>query len=153
MACTPTTMVRLVLGATRAAELMSPRVVSIRADATVAEALALLTQRSFNAAPVIEESGRPVGVVSRADILIHSREQTPLERKLPAVPRTEADDPTRVRDIMTPAVFSVRPETEASRVIEQMLTFNVHQLFVVDDSESLIGVISTLDVLRCLRPE
>lgn len=153
MAGTQATTARLVLSAATAVDLMSPRVVSIWADATVAEALAALTQKTFNAAPVIEESGRPIGVVSRADILIHNREQSPLDRAAPDRPNPEPVDPTRVRDIMTPALFSVTGDTEASQVVEQMLTFNVHQLFVVDESQSVIGVISTLDVLRRLRPE
>jgi len=37
-------------------------------------------------------------------------------------------------------------------VIEDMLGLRVHQLFVVDQDQVLVGVISTLDVLRHLRP-
>jgi CBS domain-containing protein len=58
---------------------------------------------------------------------------------------------TLVRDIMTRAVFSVTPETPAAAVVEQILTLNVHRLFVVDRLGVLIGVISALDVLRRLR--
>jgi CBS domain-containing protein len=55
-------------------ELMSPNPVSIRRDASIREALELLTDYGFGAAPVIDEAGRPVGVVSRTDVLIHERE-------------------------------------------------------------------------------
>ena len=136
---------RLTLDAARAADLMSPNPVSIRAEATIPEAIATLTQRGFSAAPVIGESGRPVGVVSRADILIHLREAAAPDGTLPA-------GATRVQDIMTPAVFSATPEMPADRVVEQLVTLNVHQLYVVDGDQALIGVISALDVLRRLRP-
>src|SRR5215212_5634647 len=100
---------RLVLEPACAGDLMTPNPVSIREEATIPEAIALLTQRGFGAAPVIDEAGRPVGVVSRADILIHQR-----ERALPdgTIPVGDAV----VSDIMTPAVFSVPPETPADKV-------------------------------------
>jgi CBS domain-containing protein len=52
---------------------------------------------------------------------------------------------------MTPAIFSVAPDTAASRVVEEMLALKVHRLFVVDSDGTLVGVITALDVLRHLR--
>jgi CBS-domain-containing membrane protein len=138
---------RMVLEPLRAADLMSANVISVRAEATVSEAITVLTGRGFRAAPVIEESGRPVGVLSRADVLVHEREEL-------ALGATASADPTRVRDIMTPVVFSVTPQTGADKVVEQMLELNVQQLFVVDQQgEYVVGVITTLDVLRRLQRE
>lgn len=135
---------RLSLDAARADELMTPNPMSIRAEATVPEAVAVLTERGFCAAPVIGESGRPIGVVSQTDILIHERERM----RSAVVPSLNA---TLVRDIMTPAVFSVSPQTPVEQVVEQLLTLNVHQLYVVDEEQFLLGVISAHDVLRRLR--
>jgi CBS domain-containing protein len=146
MMSTPTVSraARLVLDAARAADLMTVNPMSLRAEATVPEAIAWMTEKGFSAAPVIDESGRAVGVVSRADILVHERER--LRSALPP-----AADTTLVRDIMTPAVFSVTPLMPVELVIEQMLALNVHQLYVVDDDQALIGVISARGVLRCLN--
>jgi CBS domain-containing protein len=55
-----------------------------------------------------------------------------------------------VRDMMTPAVFSVLSSTPAPRVIADMVALKVHQIYVVDDGGVLIGVINALDVLRHL---
>jgi len=145
---------KLVLRAETAADLMTPNPVSINDTATVTEAVALLTDRGFSAAPVIDQAGQPVGVVSRSDILVHDRERaagTPAAAGGGAAAESAAGDPTPVRDIMTPAVFSVTPDTPAASVVEQMLELNVHHLFVVDAAGVLVGVISTLDVLRRLR--
>jgi len=49
-------------------------------------------------------------------------------------------------------LFSVRTDTPADKVIEQMLALNVHRLFVVDAANVLVGVISALDIVRHLRP-
>ena len=51
---------------------------------------------------------------------------------------------------MTPVVFSVRPETPARQVIEEMLHLRVHRLFVIDADGVLVGVIATSDILRHL---
>ncbi len=138
---------RLVLDEWKAAELMTPSPVSIRESATVREAIELLTRRGISGAPVIDEAGRPVGVVSRADILVHDRETVDYVAPADDEEKTGAD---RVRDIMTPAVFCVPPDAPASRVVREMTELKVHRLFVVDELGVLIGVISVLDVLRRL---
>jgi CBS domain-containing protein len=122
------------------------------------EAIALLSDKGFSAAPVIDEAGHPVGVVSHSDILVHQRERikqltADAHRAYAAGvagPAPETDR-ARVRDIMTPAVFAVTPSTPAAQVVSQLLTLNVHRLFVVDRTGVLIGVVTTLDVLRNLR--
>src|SRR5436853_4287411 len=65
----------MILRALTAAELMSPNPVSLRDTATVPEAMALLVDQGFSGAPVIDAAGRPVGVVTQTDLLIHDREQ------------------------------------------------------------------------------
>src|SRR5262249_52433898 len=64
----------------------------------------------------------------------------------------ERVDRTTVRDLMTPAVFAVAPESSAAEVVREMLALKVHRLFVVDACGVLVGVISALDVLRRLNP-
>src|SRR5262245_26836497 len=157
------TLPRLCLAADTAAEMMTPTPVSVRADASVQEAIVLLTDKGYSAAPVIDTAGRPVGVLSRSDILVHDRETVVhLERRPEfyhqAELKTKAGEPlegfqvervdrTRVRDLMTPAVFSVAPDTAAAKVVSEMLALRVHRLFVVDKGGVLVGVISALDVL------
>ena len=157
----------LCLRAETAADLMTPSPVSVRADASLREAIALLIDRGYSAAPVIDEAGRPVGVLSRTDVLIHDRERVehpvPLAEYYAAELLTDDEslgegfqvervDPTRVRDVMTPAVFAVGPDASPARVVREMLRLRVHRLFVVDNGGVLIGVISALDVLRGLQP-
>jgi CBS domain-containing protein len=159
----------LVLRAEYAADLMTPNPVSVRADATVREAIALLVDNAYSAAPVIDHAGRAVGVVSRSDILAHERERvehaapvpeyyresdltTDAGEFLPGGFQVEQVQRTRVEEIMTPAVFAVRPDTPVATVVNDLLALKVHRLFVVDRDGVLVGVISTLDVLRHLQP-
>ena len=155
----------LTLRARTAADLMATNPVSLRADATVAEALLLFTNKGITAAPVIDEAGHPIGVLSRSDLLVHQREaisqhpsaapffQDASLSERSAAPTATADSgrPVTVADLMTPAVFAVSPDAPARRVIEEMLALHVHRLFVVDDNGFLTGVISAMDVLRNLE--
>jgi CBS domain-containing protein len=150
-----------------AEELMAPNPISIAAAANVQEALMLLTDKNFSAAPVIDEGGRPVGVISRSDLLVHDREagrkvatapsyylenEVAGARHVPEGFQVESVDRTIVEDIMTPAVFSVRPDTPVSKVVSEMIGLHVHRLFVTDEDGTLVGVISTMDLLKQLRP-
>lgn len=149
-------MPHLVLHAQTARELMTPDPVSLRRDATVAEAAAFLSTRGFSAAPVIDDAGRPVGVVSRTDLLHHHGQRAV---RLLAAPlgsgggTSEPEDSAPVRSVMTPAVFCITADTPAAKAVDKMLALNVRRLFVVDDAGVLVGVISAFDVLRGLgRP-
>lgn len=159
---------RLVLEAETAEDLMTPNPVSISETATIQEAAAFLTDREISAAPVIDEAGHPVGVLSRADIVRHDREvarylppsrdfydkaelRTDAGEKLGSGFQVESTDHGLVRDIMTPTVISVAPTAPALQVVGEMLAFKVHRLFVVDQAGVLVGVISAFDVLRRLR--
>ena len=158
------------LHAVLADDVMSPNPVSMRDELTVHEAVVFLTERRISAAPVINAAGRPVGVVSEADILRHDREHTEhlywlpqkqLDRELTLGSgehldkgsfEVELPDVTRVKDIMNPVVYSVRRTTPIFEVVHQLVKRHIHRLFVVDEDNSLVGVITTLDILRRLGP-
>lgn len=146
------------LHAKTARELMTPGPLSIHEGASVQEAADFLYTKGISAAPVINEAGRPIGVISLMDLVWYQRDQcarfrsqheyfqldtsagTPVERK----------ECCAVIDIMTPAVFSVKGETPCHQVVEEMVRSKIHRLFVVDEQRILIGVISALDVMRDL---
>src|SRR5262245_11703445 len=133
-------------GAT-AADLMTPNPVSLQASAPVHEAVAFLTDTGYSAAPVIDDAGRAIGVISRTDIVVHDRAR--LESLTGPSPEAPVDT-ARVRDLMTPTVFAVAPEVPATEAARRMADCNVHRLFVVDRDGILVGVLSALDLLRHL---
>ncbi len=158
---------RLVLAAKTAEDLMSRNPVSIRDGTSVKEAAALLLDRGYGAVPVIDRGGRPVGVLSRTDIVRYERERTdylargpaggadrpvPGER-LPGGFQIEDVDRMTVRDLMTPMVFTVKPETPAPMVALEMTARKVHRLFVTDNDGTLVGVVTTSDIVRKLTFE
>jgi CBS domain-containing protein len=129
-------MISLTLEAKTAEELMTPNPVSISEHTAIIDAASVLSSQEFSALVVTNDAGRPVGVVSRTDIV--RREANP-------------SSTTDVREIMTATVVSVRPEDPAWEVIAKMVAFKLHRLFVVDRTGVLTGVISTFDIVRKLR--
>lgn len=146
-----------------AEDLMTPNPLSLEESLSLREAIAFLIDRGISGAPVIDKSGRPVGVLSQSDVMVHDRETVehiapvehesgaPLPRDMRRGFQIEKVDRTQVRDLMTPVVFSVALSTTAAKVVEQMCELNVHRLFVVDRNGILVGVISALDILRHLN--
>jgi CBS domain-containing protein len=158
---------RLTLTLQTAKELMTPEPITVRAGGTVKQAIAMMVDRGVSALPVVDDDGRPVGVLSQTDIVIHDRNkqtQAPAEYYTTTnllsgstrlLARFSLDDQnnTRVHEIMTPTVFAVRPDDPVTRVVGDMVAFKIHRLFVIDKSGALLGVISAFDVLRKLRAD
>jgi CBS domain-containing protein len=122
---------------------------SIHENAPIADAAAILIDRGVGAVPVLDDHNRPVGVLSRSDIVRYFRSRTDAS--------VSASEPCisgkkLVKEIMTPAVISVPPDAPAVEVVAKMLALGrIHRIFVVDPAGALTGVISSLDVLRKLR--
>ncbi|HEV8062630.1 MAG TPA: CBS domain-containing protein [Gemmataceae bacterium] len=149
-----------------AADLMTPHPVSIHGQASVDEATVLFTDRAFTGAAVIDENGRPIGVLTSSDILIHDREKSncvtictrdysqqefsaQAERnRLKSGYQVVNVDRTTVSSVMTPVIFSVAPESSLRKVMHELVSLQIHRVFVVDNDGVLVGVISANDVLK-----
>jgi len=155
----------LVLNASSAAELMTSDPVSVREDAPLREAARLLMDKDISAVPVVDEAGRPVGVLSRTDLVRYLSETVchpePAMHGAGAASASSVGAPhvavgeLTVREIMTPAILSVPPDTTAVDVVAHLLGLgNVHRVFVEDSAGAVVGVVSARDVLRKLhRPD
>jgi len=124
---------------TTAAELLQYKgnaVISIAQDATVFEALQLMSNHNVGALLVIE-NGRVIGIVTERDYA----------RKV--ILQGRASKSTRVGDIMSRAFISVTPATPAEECMGIMTEKRVRHLPVID-ATSLVGLISIGDVVRAI---
>ncbi len=119
----------------RATDLMTANPVSVRHAIPVREAAAVLADRDISAAPVVNDAGRAVGVLSRSDILL-------------AVSAGVETAP--VREVMTPSVIAVAPQASARDISEAMAQHMVRRVFVTDREGVPVGVVSTTDLFRGL---
>ncbi len=156
---------RLCLDAETAADLMVSNPIPLASDATVKEAVVFLAENNLHAAPVIDQVGRLVGILSQSDIVdkagyLATRPDYYDAAKLDVRLENECDVPRDVhavarlpiRDIMAQDVVAVALDAPVEKVVDEMLHRRVHQLFVVGPDRTLTGVISYSDILKHLAP-
>lgn len=122
----------------RAQDIMTSEMITVEADASIHEAATLLVDHGISGAPVRDEFGRIVGLISLRDIV-----------RFEAEARKEG----QVRSYMTPIVIALPEDSSIHEVIEAMLQRNVHRVLVRDTEGDIRGIISSLDVLRALFRE
>ena len=149
-----------------AKEVMNPSVEAVRDDLTVQELAAFLTEREITGAPVVNERGKLVGVVSAMDIVENAAEGAefvPTGENGPHVRQdvrehinpgdlrrmhVENSGP-QVREIMTPTVFTIPEDTPVEKVAQTMISGRVHRLLVTRRGR-MVGIVTTLDLLKLL---
>jgi CBS domain-containing protein len=125
------------------ADIMHTKLHTLDVDATVADAVAALTDCGVSALPVLDRQGRAVGICSTRDVLeAECRCHDPAEREL-------LFERTRVLEIMTPWAVTAHPDENVRAVASRMLEQKVQRLFV-EDQGALVGVISQTDIVAAV---
>ena len=113
-----------------------PDIYSIDPDATVLDALRLLEQKNIGALLVMK-GGQLSGIFSERDyarrMILHGR----------------SSKETKVREVMTPDVFVIAPDTTSGECMVHMTDRHIRHLPVVEGGR-VVGVISIGDVVRCV---
>jgi CBS domain-containing protein len=138
-------------------EVMSDDIYAFAQDTSIETAARVLTTRSISGAPVLSPSGKPVGVVTMADLVDPDRPRTqrngyPLFYHLTDSEIEEIGDDIlmnegQVADVMSPFVLSIGSTATLIEASNRMISERVHRLLVMDDTR-LVGVVTTLDLLR-----
>lgn len=141
-------------------DIMIRDVITIPADATLSEVAALLTVKNISGAPVVDETGRMVGIISESDLLSETRRRAGLPQvgafglfTLPqeTLERIYHNGATLLAsEVMTKKVTTVPADMSVSNAGDLMVRTKINRLPVVDDNENLIGIVTREDVLRCL---
>ncbi len=138
-------------------ELMTRNVVRVRPDTPFKEIVRELAENDVTAVPVVDPSGRVVGVVSEADLMRKSADQPDPFGRVP-VPSPEAwerakAEGARAEEIMSAPPVCARPEWNVVETARLMAAQNVKRLPVVDETDKLVGIVSRADVLRVFLRE
>jgi len=138
------------------ADVMTRSVVAVRSDMSLEEVTEVFLARSISGAPVIDDAGRPIGVVSKTDLLRAAHDagdSGALEEVVERGYHIHEMAVPRVSDVMTPLVFSLSQDAPVARAAALMAFEGVHRVPVVDDDGVLVGIVSAIDVLRWMARE
>lgn len=129
-------------------EVMTTPVITVPRTWTAKQAILLLYEKDITAAPVVDEHGRMVGIVSEMDLLRGEFEADPRAYlRLSAPPGSQP--PVGVEDVMSPNVKTVREDTDILDLVELMITTGVKSVPVVRGDE-LVGMVSRRDLMGIL---
>ncbi|MCX7670854.1 MAG: CBS domain-containing protein, partial [Anaerolineae bacterium] len=131
-----------------AADIMSRPVITVRADARVSDAVALMTRERIKRLPVVDEQGALVGIVSRLDVLAAAASGAAGAEALPAL---QPGAGQVARDVMFRDVPTVAPDASLSEVVDRLLATPLRRVVVVDEARRVLGIIVDDDLLARVR--
>ena len=123
--------------------LMSGKVYCVSEDVSVQALATLLLEGGFSRVPVVDEGGKPIGVVSQADLVRHHYESGTASHEALST----------VGDIMTEVSFALDEEALVSQAAAMMALERIDSIPVVDPMGQVVGLLSSLDVLYWLACE
>lgn len=142
----------------KAEEVMTSPVTTIDVGAPLIDALRLMTDLAVSGLPVVDASGKLVGMLTEGDLLRRTEIGSSINRPrwleyLLGSARQAREYITAnsrdVKDLMSDHPITVGPDAELDEVASLMLSGQVKRLPVVRDG-AVIGIISRSDLLRVL---
>jgi CBS domain-containing protein len=141
-----------------ASDVMTHNVVSAEQNAPIGDAINLMLDRRISGLPVVDGSGKVVGMLTEGDLL--RRAETRTERQRPRWlefllgPIRLADEYVRahgrkVGEIMTEDVVSVTEDTPLAEIVQLMERHRIKRLPVLR-GDVLVGIVSRADLVRAV---
>jgi len=145
-------------------DLMTTQVLTIKGTDTLKQATVQFALHNVSGAPVVDEDGHLIGIISETDVLelvmkyqdklsidhpsLHMLEapmdETAVDEDIRKA--TEAISATLVKNIMTRTVLTTNPDALIVDVIEGMISKNVNRVPVIEKGV-LVGIISRGDII------
>ncbi len=139
-------------------DVMTPDVISVTAKDTVLEAARMMLQNRISGLPVVDASGRLVGMVTEGDFLrrgeIGTERQRPKWLEILLGPGRMADEYVRssgrkIEDVMTSDPVTVSEEDSLETVVELMERRHIKRLPVLRDGK-MVGIVSRANLMHAL---
>lgn len=113
-------------------ELMTEAVVTTESHCTVEHVRCIMERNKIGAIPVVDNEGRPIGIVSATDLVSDLNLRSPISK------------------IMTKKVYSVPKYDDVSTAARLMRNHKIHRV-VVTDEQKVVGVLSAFDLLKLVE--
>jgi CBS domain-containing protein len=116
-------------------DIMSVNIVAAKENATAIEIATRIVTGAFNGVPIIDNYGKPIGIVTTIDLLKAVKEHKTL-------------DNIDAKQIMTSNPAVINQDATVDEIIDILYRKGIDMVPVVEDDGRLIGVVSRQDILR-----
>ncbi|MGB0757309.1 MAG: CBS domain-containing protein [Patescibacteria group bacterium] len=144
-------------------QIMTKTVITAKPDDRIKDIASLLYRRNLSGVPIIDDSNKVIGIVTEFDFI-----NPDLEVHIPTyvdfLDSLEVDDTTNEMDeavdrlkeatidqIMTRDVKTVLETTDVKEVVKMITTYRINPIPVVDNQNTLIGIVSRADLIKILE--
>jgi CBS domain-containing protein len=148
----------------KAREVMTTNVVSVRPEVGTREVAKILVENGISALPVVDEEGKPIGMVSEGDLIGRHDRDSEARRDWWLVLLAEGEilnpdflaslrtPDRRVGDIMVRPVVSVEEETEVGEIARLLMAHRIKRVPVLREGR-IVGIVSRADLVRAVAEE
>jgi len=139
----------------RAEEIMTTAVHTVMDDTLLKDVAELMAEKGISGLPVIDQSGRVIGIISEKDFLsaMGEKEHSSVMRIITeclygkgcrAAPMRQKT----ARDMMTSPAITIPPDLPIFQIMELFSSEGINRAPVVDRNGVLAGIISRADIIR-----
>jgi CBS domain-containing protein len=148
----------------KAADIMNKNVITVTSDTNIEELGRLFIENDISGAPVLDPSGRLVGMVTENDLIKRNKRLhiptvlrifdafIPLERSSSIEKEIKEMSAATVEDICTKDIKSIAEDTPLDEIATIMIDQNMHHLPVLKDGK-VIGIVGKHEVIKGIAGE
>ena len=118
---------------TKAADIMTANVITVKKDVILTEAIALLLRWHISALPVVDDEDKMVGIISEIDLVNLTFDGNAAD--------------TTVEEVMVTDIISFNPSTELADLVQTFSQKHLRRVPIIDKGK-VVGIVSRRDILR-----
>ena len=126
-------------------DVMTSKPITVDQHVTFADVEAIFEEHDFNGLPVVDESHKLIGMMTKLDLL---RSFAFTEES--KIPHYDVIMGESISQVMTKEPHVVSPETPLTRVLHYMIETG-HKSFPVVKNDRVVGIVAREDIIRALR--
>ena len=147
------------------ADVMSRDPIVVGPQTPIKEAIKILAEQRISGLPVVDESGKLVGVISETDLLWQETGVEPPVYIMFLDSVIYLENPARhdqelhkalgqtVGEVMSSDAVTVKPDQPLRKAAKLMQEKSIRRLAVTDDACKVIGILTPADIVRAMAAE
>ena len=147
------------------ADIMTPQPITVEPETPLKEAIKILAEKKISGLPVVDKTGKLVGVLSETDLMWQETGVDPPPYIMILDSVIYLQNPARhekeihkalgqtVGEVMSDKPIAVRPNQSLREAAHLMHEKNIRRLPAIDEEGKVVGIITRGDIIRTMATE